>query len=89
MDYSPQNKDALLKYKSLVEQYYKEPVDGKFEDVTDTVLKDLESDADEETDDEAVDMEQPVDTDNKVEDMEQAVDTHADWGGVAFTLLYS
>ena len=29
-----------------------EPVDGKFEDVTDTVLKDLESDADEETDDE-------------------------------------
>ena len=46
MEYSSQNKDALFKYESLVEQYYKEPVDGKFDDVTDTVLKDLESDAD-------------------------------------------
>ena len=43
MDYSPQNKDALLDYESLVEQYYKVPVDGKFEDITATVLKDLES----------------------------------------------
>ena len=50
-EYSSQNKDAMLKYESLVEQYYKEPVDGKFEDVTDMVLKDL--DADEETDNEA------------------------------------
>ena len=58
MDYSPQNKDALLKYESLVEQYYKEPVDGKFEDITESILKDLESD--EETDDEAVDHEQAV-----------------------------
>ena len=57
-----QNKDALFKYESLVEQDYKEPVDGKFEDVTDTVLKDLGSDADEETDDEAEDTEQAVDT---------------------------
>jgi len=45
-----------LKYESLVEQCYKEPgVDGKFEDITKTVLKDLESDADEETDSEAED----------------------------------
>ena len=41
MEYSPQNKDALFKYESLVEQYYKEPTDSKFEDITDTVLKDL------------------------------------------------
>ena len=75
MDYSPQNKDALFKYESLVEQYYKEPVDGKFEDVTDTVLKDLESDADAEADDDAVDMEQAVDTHDDEEDTE---DTAAD-----------
>ena len=78
MDYSPQNKDALFKYEPLVEQYYKEPVDGKFEDVTDTVLKDLESDADEETEDEAVDMEQAVDTHDEAEDMEQAAATVVD-----------
>ena len=77
MDNSPQNKDALFKYESLVEQYYKEPVDGKFEDVTATVLKDLGSDADEETDDEAEDTEQAVDTHDEAgaEDMEQAADT--------------
>jgi len=35
-------------YDSLVEQCYKEPgVDGKFEDITKTVLKNLESDANE------------------------------------------
>ena len=73
MDYSPQNKDALLKYKSLVEQYYKEPVDGKFEDITDSVLKDLESDADKETGDEAVDCEQAAEIhDDEAEDIEQA-----------------
>ena len=73
MDYSPQNKDGLSKYESLVEQYYKEPVDGKFEDITDTVLKDLESDADEETDDEAGDTNQAVDAHNEAEeDYEQA-----------------
>ena len=74
MEYSPQNKDALLKYESLIEQYYKQPVDGKFDDVTDTVLKGLESDADEETDDEG---EETVDIHNDVgaEDMEQAADT--------------
>ena len=52
MEYSPQNKDAMFQYETLVEQYYNEPVDGKFEYITDTVLKDLESDADEETDNE-------------------------------------
>ena len=52
MEYSPQNKDAMFKYESLVEQHYKELVDGKFEDDTDMVLKDLEYDA---TDNEADD----------------------------------
>ena len=50
IDYSPQNKDAIFKYESLVEQYYKEPVDSKFENITATVLDGLESDADKETD---------------------------------------
>ena len=54
----------------LVEQYDKEPVDGKFEDVTDTVLKDLESDADAEADDDAVDMEQAIDIHDDDEDTE-------------------
>ena len=53
IDFSSQNKDALFKYESLIEHYYNEPVDSKFEDVTDTVLQDLDSDADEETDNEA------------------------------------
>ena len=78
MEYSPQNKVALCKYESLVEQYYKEPVDGKFEDVTDTVLKDLEYDADEETDNEADDWGQTADShcsDSGETDETEAVDT--------------
>ena len=49
VQYSPQNKDALLKYNLFIEQHYKEPVHGKFEDIIDTMLKDLEPDADEQT----------------------------------------
>ena len=59
------------------EQCYKEPgVDGKFEDITKTVLKDLELDADEETDSEAEDMEQAHDESGAGvrEDMEQATE---------------
>ena len=77
MEYHPQNKDALFKYDSLVEQCYKEPgVDGKFEDITKTVLKDLESDANEEIDSEAEDSEQAHDESGGGvrEDMEQAAD---------------
>ena len=55
MAYSPQSKDTLLKYKSLVEEHYKEPVDGKFDDYTDAVLKELQCDIDE-ADDEQVDV---------------------------------
>ena len=50
MGHSAQNKHASFKCEeSLVEQYYKEPVDSKFKDITDSVLKDLKSYADEET----------------------------------------
>ena len=34
--------------KTLVSQYYKEPVDEKFEDVTATILNNIDSDTDEE-----------------------------------------
>ena len=58
MDCSPQKKDTLFKYESLVEQYYRKVADGKFEDITTctAVLTSLESDADtskETVDDEA------------------------------------
>ena len=48
----------------------------KFEDITKTVLKDLESDADEETNSEAEDMEQAHDESGAGvrEDMEQATE---------------
>ena len=59
-DCSPQNKDAIFKYESLIEQYYREPVDGKFEDITVTVLDSMKSDADKETDDEADEHEPEV-----------------------------
>ena len=48
MDYSPQNKDAILKYEAFVEQYYREPVDGTFQDVTATVLESLDSETEDE-----------------------------------------
>ena len=34
-----------------VHVYYKEPVEGNFEDITATILDDIDSDTDEETDD--------------------------------------
>lgn len=68
MEYSPQNKDAMFKYEFLVKQCYREPVDGNFEDVTHTVLKDLESDADAE------------ETGNEADDWGQTADSRNDWG---------
>ena len=49
MECNSQNKDALTRYEALVNQYYKEPVDGKFEDVTAAILNDIDSDTNEET----------------------------------------
>ena len=34
--YSP----AIQKYEALIQEKYKEPIDGKFEDITDVVLRD-------------------------------------------------
>ena len=48
MKCNSQNKDSLTRYEALVNQYYKEPVDEKFEDVTATILNDTDSDTDEE-----------------------------------------
>ena len=50
MEYSEKNKDALTKYESLVAWYYKEPVDGKYEDITRNVLDSLDSSEEEESD---------------------------------------
>ena len=50
MECNSQNKDALSRYEALVNQYYKETVDRKFEDVTTTILNDIDSDTDKEVD---------------------------------------
>ena len=42
-----QYKKVLVKYEELITKLYK-PEDGKFEDVTDEVLEDLDSDTDKE-----------------------------------------
>lgn len=49
MKSTPEDMKALAKYEELVTKYYNEPVDGKFEDVTNEVLEGLESDTDEES----------------------------------------
>jgi hypothetical protein len=49
---SPQNKDTLFKYESLIEQYYEQPIHGKFEDI------DMELDADKEVMRQSEDTEQ-------------------------------
>lgn len=48
MKYTPENKNAMVKYEELIGKYYMEPVDGKYEDITSKILEDLESDTDEE-----------------------------------------
>ena len=47
MEYTSKNKAALTEYDSLVARYYKEPVDGKYEDITKNVLSSLDSDSSE------------------------------------------
>ena len=46
MKYSSKNKAALMEYNTLVTQYYKEPVDGKYEDITSTILNSSATDSD-------------------------------------------
>ena len=45
MPFNPNNKAALDKFESLLAELYKEPVNGKHEDVTATILEELESDS--------------------------------------------
>lgn len=53
MDLNEENIMAMRKYESLVDEYYKEPDDGKFEDATGDILESLKSDNDSETDSDA------------------------------------
>ena len=46
MDACEQNMLAMNKYEALVQEYYKEPVDGVFEDVTASILEGLQSEDD-------------------------------------------
>jgi len=41
MDLTEKNRQCLDKYETLVGEKYKEPVDGKFEDATDSILQRL------------------------------------------------
>ncbi len=42
MELTEQNKLAIQKYEALVQEKYKEPINGQFEDVTATILRDIE-----------------------------------------------
>ena len=44
MEYSLQNKDAMVKYDSIISHSYKEPVDGNFEDISDVILGQIAND---------------------------------------------
>ena len=48
MDVSEQNVLAIGKYKSLVDEHYEEPVDGKYADATEAILQALKSASDDE-----------------------------------------
>lgn len=51
IEYSQKNKTIITKYEALVNQYYKEPVDGAFENITTTALKDIQNiDSDQDSD---------------------------------------
>ena len=44
MPYSPANKEAMIMYEDLVNKWYKEPEDGKFEDTTKEILEAVSGD---------------------------------------------
>ena len=72
MQYCSNNKDVLAKYESLVSESYKETVSGKFEDVTSTILSNLDSDSD-------VDSESSDSEDEEVgSDIEQVYSSDSD-----------
>ena len=60
------NDSNLKKYKQLVEENYTEPVNGKYDDATDKILKDIGID-DEEPEDDS-DVEELYELDNSEKD---------------------
>ncbi len=56
LDYNLQNKAAIVMYDALL-QLYKEPVDGKFDDITETLLNDMAKDSNDDEDDDDVNVE--------------------------------
>jgi len=49
MEVTEDNILAMKKYEVLVQEHYQEPVDGKFEDATASILEALDSDSDEDS----------------------------------------
>ena len=45
MPYSPANKKAMMKNENLMNKWYKEPEDGKFEDATKEILEAVSGDS--------------------------------------------
>ena len=50
LDSTPRNVSVLERYKKLVNENYKEPINGNFEDCTKDVLRDLLEDTDSDSD---------------------------------------
>ncbi len=48
MEFSDKKKLAVDEFKRLVDEHYKEPVDGKFLDATNQILEELKSPSDDE-----------------------------------------
>ena len=57
MDYSENNQAKIKKFELLFNDYYQEPVNGKFDDATNAILKTIHSDDEDELDDSTDDEE--------------------------------
>ena len=66
LPYDELNDSNLKKYKQLVEENYREPVNGKYDDATDKILKDIRID-DEESEEDS-DVEKLYELDNSEKD---------------------
>jgi len=54
MEASTKNVEAIERFKQLVEQHYKEPVNGQFEDCTKEVLPGVEAERSSDEDDQNI-----------------------------------
>ena len=66
LPYNEVNDSNLKKYKQLVEENYREPVNGKYDDATDKILKDIGIDDEESEEDR--DVEELYELDNSEKD---------------------